>query len=52
MADPCPEDDLPCSECPSYCLAAVYARCTCGMARQERAGHAPQHEEWCEVSDD
>lgn len=26
--------------------------CTCGMAEQERTGHAPQHEDWCELADD
>lgn len=23
--------------------------CTCGMAEQERTGHYPEHQEWCEV---
>lgn len=23
--------------------------CTCGMAEQERTGHYPEHEDWCDV---
>ena len=23
--------------------------CTCGMSEQERTGHYPEHERWCEV---
>lgn len=23
--------------------------CTCGMAEQERTGHYPEHQDWCDV---
>lgn len=28
------------------------AKCTCGQAEAERAGHAPEHESWCELGEE